>query len=99
LTIRSGGNGGLPKFTIGNPKYFGGPRGHGGHGGFEPPPLNLMGDLAKKLFTSLGISSCKLTNFVPLGVCGMDLTPSTIWIGVDINGTSITIITYWGITT
>ncbi len=30
-------------FTIGNPKYPGGPRGLGGIGGFEPPPLGYDG--------------------------------------------------------
>jgi len=44
------------------------------------------------MFTSLGLFSCKLTNFVPLGVYGLDLTPSTIWISVDTNGVSIIII-------
>jgi hypothetical protein len=38
------------------------------------------------------ICSCKLRNFVHVGVCGLDLTPSTIWIGVDINEASITVI-------
>jgi hypothetical protein len=47
----------------------------------------------------LGISSCKLTNFVPLRVCGLDLTPSIVWIGVDINGASVTILIDWGIAT
>ncbi len=42
--IRSGSNGGLPRFTIGNPKYHGGPRGHGGLGGSKSPPPNLMDD-------------------------------------------------------
>jgi hypothetical protein len=40
----------------------------------------------------LGISSSKLTNFIPLGVCGLDLTSSIVWIGVDTNEASITII-------
>jgi hypothetical protein len=44
------------------------------------------------LFTSWGISSCKLTNFVPLGVCGLDLIPITILTGVDTNGVLVTII-------
>jgi hypothetical protein len=44
------------------------------------------------MFTSLGIPSCKFTNFVPLGVCGMDLTPSTICIGDDINGVLVIVI-------
>jgi len=34
------GNGGLPKFTIGNPKY---PRGLGGLGGSELPPPDYDG--------------------------------------------------------
>jgi len=29
----------MPRFTIGNPKYLGGPRGLSGLGGFEPPPF------------------------------------------------------------
>jgi hypothetical protein len=41
------------------------------------------------LFTSLRRSSCKFTNFVRLGMCGLDLIPPTIVIGVDTNGTSI----------
>jgi hypothetical protein len=47
----------------------------------------------------LGISSCKLTNYVPLGVCGLDLTPSIVRLGVDTNGASIIIIINWGIAT
>jgi hypothetical protein len=49
------------------------------------------------LFTFLGISSCKFTNFVALGGFGLDLTPSIIWMDVDTNGGSITIIINWGI--
>jgi len=80
----------IPKFAISNPKHLKGPC---GPSGFE---LLLHGSygLTKTLFTSLGISSCKLTNFIPLGVCGMDLTPSIVWTGVDINEASITIIIY-----
>jgi hypothetical protein len=44
------------------------------------------------LFPFLGISSCKLTNYVPLGVYGLDLTPSIVWMGADTNGASITVI-------
>jgi hypothetical protein len=40
----------------------------------------------------MGIFSCKLTNYIPLGVCSLDLTPSTIWIGADTNGISVTVI-------
>jgi len=39
---------------IGNPKYLDGPRGHGGLGGFEPPPLGSNGYLVKIMSTSLG---------------------------------------------
>ncbi len=42
--IRSSGNGGLPGFTIGNPKYHGGLKGHGGPGGSEPLPPDRMDD-------------------------------------------------------
>jgi hypothetical protein len=35
--------------------------------------------------------------FVPLGVCALDLIPTTILIGVDINKALITIIIDWGI--
>jgi hypothetical protein len=49
------------------------------------------------MFTSLGISSFKLTNYVPLGVCGLDLTPSIIWTCANTNKVSITIIIDWGI--
>ncbi len=85
-------NGGLPGFTIGNPKYLGGLRGPSGPSGYGPPPPRSDGWLTKTLFTSLGISSCKFTNYVPLGVCGLDLTPSIIWIGANMNGTSIIVI-------
>ncbi len=81
-----GGNGDLFGFVNGNPKY---PRGLGGS---EPPLPRFDGWLAKKLFTFRGIFSCKPINFVPLGVCGLDLTPSTLWTSVDTNRASITII-------
>ncbi len=41
--IRSSGNGGQPRFTINNPKYLRGPKGHGGCGGSKPPPLGSNG--------------------------------------------------------
>jgi hypothetical protein len=44
------------------------------------------------MFTFLGKSSCKFTNFVPLGVCGLDLILPTIVIGVDKNGPLVTVI-------
>ncbi len=34
----------------------------------------------------------------PLEFVGLDLTPLAIWIGVDINKVSITVIINWGIT-
>jgi hypothetical protein len=89
-----GGNGGLLGFTISNKKY---PRIHVGLGGFKPPPFNFNGQLTNFLFTFLGISSCKLTNFVIFGICGLDLTPSIIWTSVDTNEASVTVIIYWGI--
>jgi hypothetical protein len=84
-----GGNGGFLRFTISNPKYLGGPSGPSGS---ELPPLGSNGRLVEILFTSLSISSCKFTNYVPFGVCGLDLTPSTIWISVDTNKASIIVI-------
>ncbi len=81
-----GGNGGMPRFTIGNPKYLGSPNGS------NPPILGFDGYPTKKLFTFLGIFTRTLTSYVPLGVYGLDLIPTTIWIGVVTNGTSITII-------
>jgi hypothetical protein len=38
-----GGNGSLPGFTIGNPKYPRGPGGLGGLGGSKPPPPRSHG--------------------------------------------------------
>jgi hypothetical protein len=37
----------------------------------------------------LGIYSCTLTSSVPLGICGLDLIPTTIWIDANINGALI----------
>jgi len=34
----------------------------------------------------------QLTNYVPFGVCGLDLTPSIIWTSANTNGASITVI-------
>jgi hypothetical protein len=73
-------------FTIGSPKYHGS---RSGLSGSELLPPRFNGRLAKKLFTSLGIFSCKLQNNVSLGVCGLDLTPSIVWTGADTNGASI----------
>ncbi len=84
-----GGNGGMPGCTIGNPKYLGN---HGGPSGYKSPPPWSNGWLVKTLFTSLGKSSCKFTNFVPLEVCSLDIIPPTILIGVDTNGALITVI-------
>jgi hypothetical protein len=50
------------------------------------------------MFTFLGKSSCEFTNFVPLGVCGLDLILPIIIIDVDTNGALITIIIERGIT-
>jgi hypothetical protein len=91
-----GGNGGLLGCTIGNPELLGGLGGPGGSKQLHP---RSNGWLAKTMFTYLGISSWKLTNFDPLGVCGLDLTPSSIWTGVDTNIISIIIIIDWGIIT
>jgi hypothetical protein len=41
----------------------------------------------------MGIFSCKLTNYVPLGICGLDLIPTIILTVVDTNGALVTIIT------
>jgi hypothetical protein len=60
----------LPGFTIGYPKYPGSPS---GLGGYEFLPLGSNGQLAKTLFTFLGMFSCKLTKYVPLGICGLYL--------------------------
>jgi hypothetical protein len=64
-----GGNGGMPRFTIGNPKYLGSPSGS------NPPFPKFDGYRTKKLFTFLGISTCTLTSSVPLGIYGLDLIP------------------------
>jgi hypothetical protein len=63
--------GGLPRFTIGNPKYPEGPGGPGGPSGFDFPPLGSDGCLAKILFTFMGIYVCTLIRFIPFGICGL----------------------------
>ncbi len=73
--------------------------GLGGPGEFESPRLRSNGWLVKIMFTFLGTSLCKFTNFVPLGVYGLDLTPSTIWTSADTNITSVIIIIDLGIAT
>ncbi len=62
-----GGNGGMPEFIIGNPKYPEGPislDGFGGLSGFKPPPLGSNGCPTKIMPTSLGIFVCTLTSCV-----------------------------------
>jgi hypothetical protein len=54
--------------------------------------LNLIADKQKIIFTSQGISSCKLTTFVPLGVCSLDLIPTIVLTNIEINKTSIIVI-------
>ncbi len=85
------GNGGLFRCTISNPKYPRGP------GGFESPPPWFNGWLTNFLFTSIGKSSCKFTNYVPLGVCGLDLILLIVVTGVNTNGTSVIVSIDWGI--
>ncbi len=87
----------MPIFTIGNPKYLEGIEDPCGLDGFNPPPLGSDGYLTKIMSTSLGISICMLTWFVPLGVYG--LKPVIVWAGVVVNGISITVTIEWGITT
>jgi hypothetical protein len=80
-----GGNGGLPRSIIGNPKYLDGPRSHGGPGGSEPPLLGSNGCLVKILSTSLGIFICTLTS-VSFGVWGLDLILTIVWASAVTNG-------------
>jgi hypothetical protein len=49
------------------------------------------------LFTSRSIFSCKLTNFVALGICGLHLIPTIILTSADVNEASVIIIIDWGI--
>jgi hypothetical protein len=53
----------------------------------DPPPPRFDDCLAKIMSISLGIFVCILTRFVPLGVYGLDLIPTMVWIGVIVNGT------------
>jgi len=87
-----GGNGGLLGFSIGNPKYPAGLEslgGLGGLGGHDPPPPGFNGFPTKIKSTSLGISVCMLTRFVPLKVCGLNFILGMVWASVVINGASI----------
>ncbi len=65
---------------------------NGGHGGSKLPPPWSNGWFAKTLFTFLGISSCKFTNYVPRGLCGLDLIPTIVWTNVDTNRALIIVI-------
>ncbi len=82
-----GGNCGLLRFTIGNPKYLEGFEGPSGPSGLDPPPFRSDGYPTKIMSTSLGIFVCILTRFVPLGVCGLNLIPTMVWVGALVNGT------------
>ncbi len=88
-----GDNGGLPRFTIGNPKYPEGLR------CLDPLPHGFNGCPTKILSTCLGISICTFTRFVPLGVYGLEIIPTIIWAGVVVNGTLVTVTIDWGIAT
>ncbi len=77
------------RFTISNPNYLEGLEGPSGIGGLDVPPPRFDGRPTKILSTSLGIFVCILARFVPFGVCGLDLIPTMIWIGVVVNGVSI----------
>jgi hypothetical protein len=48
---------------------------------------------------SLGIFVCILTRFVPLGVCGLNLIPTMVWVGVIVNGAQVSATIEWGIAT
>ncbi len=61
-----GGNDGLPRFTIGNPKYPKGLEGPSGPSGPNPPPPGFDGCPTKNLSTFLGIYVCMLIRYVPL---------------------------------
>jgi hypothetical protein len=97
-----GGNGGLHGFIIGNPKYIEGPKGLGGLGGlcgFEPLLLGSNAYLTKIMSTFLGIFVCTLTSYVPFGVWGLNLIPTTIWVGAVTNGVLVIVIIDRGIAT
>jgi hypothetical protein len=86
-----GGNGGIPRFIIGNPKHLEGLGSLGGPNGFKPPPLGYNGCPTKILSTFMGISVCTLTSYVSLGIWGINFIPTTIWVGVITNGALVTI--------
>jgi hypothetical protein len=71
-------------FIISNPKQLEGLGGFGNHG---PPPPRFDGCLTKILSTSLGIFACMLIRSIPLGVCGLDFIPTTLWANHATNGT------------
>jgi hypothetical protein len=88
-----GGNDGLLRFIIGNPKY---PQ---GLGGLDLLPPRSNGCLAKILSTFMGIFVCMLTRFVSLKVYGLDLILRMVWDSVVVNGTSVNVTIEWGIAT
>jgi hypothetical protein len=53
--------------------------------------LDIMAMEQRSCPPLLGIFVCTLTSFVPLGVWGLDLIPTTVWVGIVTNGTLITI--------
>jgi hypothetical protein len=87
------------RFIIGNPKYLEGPEGRDGIGGFEPPPFGSNGCLAKIMSTSLGILVCTLTSSISLGIWGLDLKPTIVWVGVVRNGVLVIVTIQKGIAT
>jgi hypothetical protein len=90
-----GGNGGLLKFIIGNPKYLKGFGGLGGPSGFEPLLPRFNGCQTKIMFTSMSISVCTLTSC--LGVWGLDLKLIIIWADIVTNGALVTITINWAL--
>jgi hypothetical protein len=74
---------GLLRFTIGNPKYLEGP---GGLNGPDPLPPEFEGCPTKIPSTSLSIFVCIFTRSVPLEICGLDLIPIMVWVGVVVSG-------------
>ncbi len=94
-----GGNDGLLRSTIGNPKYLGGPGGLGGLGGLDMPPPEFNGFQAKILSIFLGIFVCMLARFVPLRIYGLDFILRMVWASAVVNGDSIIVTKEWGIAT
>ncbi len=78
-----GGNGGLPRFTVDNPKYHGS---LGGHGGFKSPPLGFDGQLAKKLIHLFGHIFMQTHKLCFPWSLGSNFILTTIWAGVVTNG-------------